>query len=120
MIIDDSFKFLFLIEVKGGPLFQKKYWENPKEIRYFNFLKDAKNYNEKGFLYIIPKQYEDQCKHCLKSIFKDSNGIIIGYGIWEEMLEFISNSINVVFIDWLVAQSKGINILSQWKKEHSL
>jgi hypothetical protein len=119
MIINKDANFLFLIEAKGGSFIPSKTWEDPKEIKYYEFLQDAKSFDKKGLLYIIPKENEDDCKKCIDSKYKDPSGIMIGYGIWEEMLEFIANSINAVFIDWLVHQSKGISILSQWQKNQT-
>jgi hypothetical protein len=118
MVINEKDKTnLILIEAKCGVFIPDSTWKNPKEMKYYEFLEAVEEYDNRALLYIVPREKVRNCLECIKLFDKKRNDLRVGYGIWEEMLEFMVDSINNEFIEWLGYQCEGIQMLSQWRRE---
>jgi hypothetical protein len=119
--IEDNCRTLVLIEAKGGEL-RPRTWTNPKEHLYYDFLKKCgESIKNKGFYYIIPKKYANNCMSCLTDTknFEPSENIQTGFICWESLLDLIYEKLIETMLDHVIFSGiEGLKKLRQWRGEN--
>jgi hypothetical protein len=115
IIQDENQSLLILLEAKGGEV-PAKTWKHPKEHAYYQFLLKCK-WPQKGFYYIIPEKFSEECKNCLTNDkhFEPSN-VPTGLIYWEDLLPIIGDEIMKIALKQVLNEMKGLEKLLNWQK----
>lgn len=112
-------QLIILLDAKGGEV-PSDTWNPPKELSYYRFLTECGQSFMKGFYYIIPEKYKDDCLRCLAKYFPPSQTIHTGFICWENFLSIIDDEMIHLTLDQLIKEMEGLKHLRDWQKAKRL
>jgi hypothetical protein len=106
---------LILLEAKGGQP-GRGTWVDPKELRYYEFLKECEGATYKGFVYIVPAIAREDCMKCVRRYFMNVSSIRTGVIVWEDLLPVIHEQLMGAAVDYLLKNVEGVKHLRAWQR----
>ena len=109
---------LVVLEAKGGQP-GPSVWVDPKELRYYQLLRESPVPRSKAFLYVVPAFAGAQCMDCVRTYFDADMSIRTGVIYWEDLLDLIYESLMGVAVDYMVSNMEGVQRLRAWRRRPS-
>jgi hypothetical protein len=116
LIEDSGNQLLLLLEAKGGEI-NPTAWKKPKEVSYYNFLKQCgEKFPIRGLFYIVPKKFFDNFRECLlKKEFQSDDSIRTGVIRWEDVVPEMYEELLGTAVDEILRNTEGLKALRKLK-----
>lgn len=117
LIEDQGNQLLLLLEAKGGKI-NPTAWKKPKEVLYYDFLKQCgEKFSTRGLFYIVPRKFFDNFIECLqKKEFQSDESIRTGVIIWEDIVSEMYEELLGTAIDEILQNTEGLKALRKFKE----